>query len=70
MLRQEDIVLTPDLHSNIVVRDRQFLGREYHYCLETASGKRIHARSGLEQAIAIGTKVNLSLNVATPRIFS
>lgn len=69
MLRQEDISLTPDLHSNIVVRDRQFLGREYHYCLETGSGKRIHARSDLNQAIAIGTKVNLSLNIASPRIF-
>ncbi len=69
MLRQEDIILTPDRTSSIVVRDRQFLGREYHYCVETLSGKRIHARSNLNNAIAVGTKVNLSLNIDTPRIF-
>lgn len=69
MVRQEDIILTPDRTSKIVVRERQFLGREYHYCLETASGKRIYARSDLSNAIAVGTKVNLSLNIASPRIF-
>ncbi len=69
MLRQEDIILAPDLASLIVVRERQFLGREYHYCLETASGKKIHARTSLNNAIAIGTNVNLSLNITSPRVF-
>ena len=69
MLRQEDIILAPDLTSPIVVRERQFLGREYHYCLETASGKKIHARTSLSNAIAVGTKVNLSLNISSPRVF-
>ena len=69
MLRQEDIILVPDVSSSIVIRERQFLGREYHYCVETASGKRLHARSNLNNAITIGTKVNLSLANSSPRIF-
>jgi iron(III) transport system ATP-binding protein len=69
MLRQEDITLLPDPSSPIVVSERQFLGREYHYCVETTSGKKIHARSNLQQAIAVGTKVSLSLSIASPRIF-
>ena len=69
MLRQEDITLTPNLAANNVVTERQFLGREYHYCVETASGKRIHARTDLDKAIAVGTKVKLSLNIASPKIF-
>ncbi len=69
MLRQEDIILVPDVSSAIVIRERQFLGREYHYCVETASGKRLHARSNLNNAITIGTKVNLSLANSSPRIF-
>jgi iron(III) transport system ATP-binding protein len=69
MLRQEEITLLPDPASPMVVRERQFLGREYHYCIETISGKKIHARSNLQQAIAIGTKVRLSLSIDSPYIF-
>ncbi|MCC0177455.1 ABC transporter ATP-binding protein [Waterburya agarophytonicola K14] len=69
MLRQEDILLAPDLSSNIVVVDRQFLGREYDYCVETGSGKRIHARTDLSNAISVGTKVKLTLKIASPRVF-
>lgn len=70
MLRPEDINLIRDPNSSIVVRERQFLGREYYYCVSTASGKRIYVRTDLSQAIAVGTNVSLSLNVASPRIFS
>jgi iron(III) transport system ATP-binding protein len=69
MLRQEEITLLPDPASPMVVRERQFLGREYHYCVETISGKKIHARTNLQQAIAIGTKVRLSLSIDSPCIF-
>ncbi|WP_019504366.1 ABC transporter ATP-binding protein [Pleurocapsa sp. PCC 7319] len=69
MLRQEDIILLPDLSSEIVVRERQFLGKEYHYCVETPSGKRLYARSNLNQAISVGTNVNLSLAISSPKIF-
>lgn len=70
MLRPEDITLSPDPDSQIVVRARQFLGREYYYDIETASGKTIYARTGLEQAIAVGTSVSLSLNTTSAKIFS
>jgi iron(III) transport system ATP-binding protein len=69
MLRQEDVILTVDITSNAIVTERQFLGREYHYCVETASGKKIHARTDLNKAIAVGTRVNLSLNTISPQIF-
>lgn len=69
MLRPEDITLVADPDSKIVVRERQFLGREYYYGVETASGKIIYARMGLTTAIAVGTKVSLSLNINTPQIF-
>lgn len=69
MLRQEDILLTPDGNSPVIVRERQFLGREYRYCLETASGKRLHARTNISNAVDVGTKVNLSLISAKPVVF-
>ena len=70
MLRQEDILLTPDNNSSVVVKERQFLGREYRYCLETPSGKRLHARTNIGNAVAVGTKVNLSVTGGTPLIFT
>lgn len=69
MLRQEDIILTPDRNSSVVVKERQFLGREYCYCLETASGKRLHARTNISNAVDVGTNVNLSLIAAKPVVF-
>ena len=69
MLRPEDISLIRDPNSGTVVRERQFLGREYYYGVSTASGKRIYVRTDLDQAIAIGTKVSLALNLASPKIF-
>jgi iron(III) transport system ATP-binding protein len=70
MLRPEDITLVADPNSNIVVRSRQFLGREYYYAVETASGKIIYVRMGLATAIAVGEKVSLSFNSDTPQIFA
>ena len=69
MLRPEDIILNPDPNSDIVISERQFLGREYYYCVSTASGKRIYVRTNTERAIAVGTKVALSFDLADPRIF-
>ena len=69
MLRPEDIILNPDSNSDIVILERQFLGREYYYCVSTASGKRIYVRTNTERAIAVGTKVTLSFDLAAPRIF-
>ena len=69
MIRQEDVEIAPDINSKTVIRERQFLGREYHYCLETASGKRIHARTNLDKAISVGTRVNIALAISAPKVF-
>ena len=71
MLRQEDIIVTPDPDNNslVTVKERQFLGREYRYCLETASGKRLHARTTISNPVAVGTKVNVSVISNSPLIF-
>ncbi len=69
MLREEDLILKPDANAPIVVRDRQFLGREYRYCLQTESGKRLHARTTISTPLEIGTRVKLSFATLTPQIF-
>ncbi len=68
MLRQEDLEIFPNESSGIVVTERQFLGREYYYTLVTPSGKRINTRTTLRNAIAVGTKVSLSI-IAPSQIF-
>lgn len=64
MLREENLMLKPDDEAKVVIRDRHFLGREYRYCLETPSGKRLHARTTLSTLLPVGTRVQLS--VANP----
>ena len=65
MLCQEDIAITPDENSEIVVIGRQFLGREYYYILATPSGQNIYARTSLSNSIEIGTKVSLFIRSAS-----
>jgi iron(III) transport system ATP-binding protein len=48
MIRQEDLQLVRDPTSRLVVRDRQFLGREYRYWIITPSGRSLYARSPVE----------------------
>jgi iron(III) transport system ATP-binding protein len=69
MLRQEDLILRPDEAAPVVVKERQFLGREYRYCLETPSGKTIHARTAASTRVDIGSRVNLSSLDRNPCIF-
>jgi iron(III) transport system ATP-binding protein len=70
MLREEEIELSPAPDSPVVVRDRQFLGREYRYCLETAAGHQIHARTSLQTLIPVGSKVNLTPTNSSPPLFT
>ena len=65
MLCQEDIAITPDENSEIVVSGRQFLGREYYYTLATPSGQTIYARTSLSNSIEMGTKVSLLIRSAS-----
>ena len=57
MVRQEDISLKADDTAKVVISERQFLGREYRYCLQTPSGGQIHARTTLHTQLEVGTKV-------------
>ena len=69
MIRQEDLDLEADQNAPLQIRDRQFLGREYKYCLETASGKTLHARLPLGQRLDIGTRVRPSIRPGRLRFF-
>jgi iron(III) transport system ATP-binding protein len=69
MLRQEEIIIKPDAQATTIVRDRQFLGREYRYCLETASGKKLHARTTTIVPVEVGERVRLSVTSSTAKIF-
>ncbi|AHB88150.1 ABC-type FeII uptake system ATPase component FutC [Thermosynechococcus sp. NK55a] len=62
MIREEDLQLQPDPEASscFVIRDRQFLGREYRYCIQLPSGQELHARQPLAVDIPIGTAVNVA----------
>ncbi len=62
MIREEDLILQPAEVDGLVIRTRRFLGREYRYCLETPSGKELHARTTGGTALPVGTRVQLSVD--------
>jgi iron(III) transport system ATP-binding protein len=62
MIRQEDMVLVAEAGGPVVVRDRQFLGREYQYCLETPTGRRLYARRPTSEGIAVGCRVRIQVS--------
>ncbi|MEP0890082.1 ABC transporter ATP-binding protein [Leptolyngbya sp. PL-A3] len=69
MIRQEDVVPVVDEAGAVVVRDRQFLGREYRYTLETLSGQLLYARTSTRTQIPVGTRVSLNFSNAILRFF-
>jgi iron(III) transport system ATP-binding protein len=69
MIRQEDLILKPDEEATVVIRDRQFLGRELSYCLLTPSGQKLHARTTSATTLPVGTKVHLSIAKPALQIF-
>ncbi|PSB05031.1 ABC transporter ATP-binding protein [Merismopedia glauca] len=69
MIRQEDLILKADPEGKVRICDRQFLGREYRYCLQTSSGKELHALTDKETDLSIGTPVQLYLTRQQPQIF-
>jgi iron(III) transport system ATP-binding protein len=69
MIRQEALQLTVDATSGIVIRDRQFLGREYRYWLVTPQGQSLYARAPMSVDLPIGTAVRLSTPRATIQVF-
>ena len=69
MIRQEDLILKPDDDATVVIRDRQFLGREHCYSLLTPSGQKLQARTTSSTALPVGTKVHLSIAKQGLKIF-
>ena len=69
MIRQEDLMLKHDDQSSIVIRDRQFLGREFRYCLQTESGKELIARTTPQVALPIGIKAKVYVAEDNLRVF-
>lgn len=69
MIRQEDVILEPDNEAPVAIRDRQFLGHEYRYCLVAPSGHCIHARTPIRTALPVGTRVRLSAQKGALRVF-
>lgn len=69
MIRQEDLHLEAETGAPLLVRDRQFLGREYKYCLVTPSGQTLHARMPIGQAIDIGSRVRPLIRPQRVRLY-
>lgn len=69
MIRQEAIALTPDAEGRLVVRGRQFLGREYCYRLQTPGGQTLQARTPQTIRLEVGDRVNLTVPNQTLRFF-
>lgn len=69
MIRQEDLTLHADEFGDIVIRDRQFLGREYRYCLQTPTGQQLVARTPSEIALPVGARVKVSVSADLLRAF-
>ena len=69
MFRQEDINIQIDEQSTIVIKEKEFLGREYRYCLQTSSGKRLHVRTNINNQLPVGTKVKLDIPAEAIYIF-
>jgi iron(III) transport system ATP-binding protein len=69
MFRQEDVILQPDDSGVTVIQEREFLGREYRYCLQTLSGKRLHARTDVKTSLPVGSTVKLEIIPNMAQIF-
>ena len=69
-VREEDLIIEPHDNAPLVIRDRQFLGREHRYCLITPSGREIHARTPLQPMLTVGTRVQLKVAEEALRVYS
>lgn len=69
MIRQEHLSLQPDVNGEVMIRDRQFLGREHRYCLQTPSGRELYARVQAGNVLSVGTRVRLTVEGGTPLVF-
>lgn len=61
MVRQEDVEIELDESSPIIIRDRQFLGRENRYTLQAPTGQIIISRTGADVVLPIGSAVRVAI---------
>ena len=69
MVRQEDITLTPDETSPIMIYDREFLGRENRYRLQLPSGKKIKVHSFHKKLLQPKTPVRIRVEESMLYLF-
>jgi iron(III) transport system ATP-binding protein len=69
MIREEDLILQRADDAPVIIHTRRFLGREYRYCLQTSSGRRLHARTSAEIVLPVGTSVELAVAEQAIRFF-
>lgn len=69
MVRQEDVWLHPHPEGTGLVRDRQFLGRDYRYFVQLPAGLEIQVLGPVSEAIAVGTPVQVQLRTGQARLY-
>ncbi|WP_404789508.1 ABC transporter ATP-binding protein [Altericista sp. CCNU0014] len=69
MILQEGLRVQADPNSPIRICDRQFLGREYRYCLRTPEGTILYARSLVCEPLAADSTVQLFIDPNAVRVF-
>lgn len=70
MVRQEELTLQADPAGDLIIRDRQFLGREYRYTLSTATGQLLYARTVTRLRLPVETTVRGVVTQPQPPVFS
>lgn len=69
MIRQEDLRLVPDDQGSLVIRDRQFLGREYRYCVSSQAGHLLYVQAPATAPLPIGITVAAAPTETAVRVF-
>jgi iron(III) transport system ATP-binding protein len=70
MIRQEEVQIQPHPQGDWVIRDRQFLGREYRYSLQKATGETLIVRSAADARLSTGTGVKAEVVAELLRVFA
>ncbi|MGB7085061.1 MAG: ABC transporter ATP-binding protein [Phormidesmis sp.] len=69
MILQEDLRVNLDEAGKLLVKGRQFLGREYQYALLLPSSRLLRVRTPASQRLAIGDRVSVEVNCERVRVF-
>lgn len=70
MVRPEEMKIQPDETSKLLICDRQFLGREYRYCIQAASGHKLTVRTPADVVYPVGMPIQVELTADSLRVFS